>query len=184
MTESPLAARHRGRLATSWSDGTPIDQVRFVVLDLETTGLNPTTDAIVTIGAVGVVAGEIRLDDSYAALLKVTQNSSAVTVHGVTRDQSVHGLEETVAIERFLDFLGDGVIVGHHIGHDITALDTACTKHWGFTLRNRRLDTMDLSLHLERGGRLCRSAGLPSLHAGRALRTFRRHPPRSAHRGS
>ena len=75
-----------------------------------------------------------------------------MTVHGVTRDQSVHGLDEEVALEGFLDYLKDGVIVGHHIGHDITAMNAACARHWGAELLNRSLDTMDLTLHLERDG--------------------------------
>jgi DNA polymerase-3 subunit epsilon len=75
-----------------------------------------------------------------------------VTVHGVTRDQSLRGVDEAVAIEQFLDYLGDGVIVGHHIGHDITTVDAALERHWGITLANRSLDTMDLTLHLERDG--------------------------------
>ncbi len=93
--------------------------MRFIVLDLETTGLNPATDAIVTVGAVAVLGGDILIDDSFSALLKVSENTTAVTVHGVTRDQSLNGLDEPAALEGFLDYLKDGVIVGHHIGHDI-----------------------------------------------------------------
>ncbi len=43
----------------------------------------------------------------------------------------------------------DGVIVGHHIGHDIEALNCACERHFGGKLSNRSLDTMDLTLHLK-----------------------------------
>jgi DNA polymerase III subunit epsilon len=143
---------YRHHFETTWRDDAPIDDVRFVVLDLETSGLNPLTDAIVTIGAVGVRGGDILLEDSFSALLKVAENTSAVTVHGVTRDQSVNGLDEKVALERFLDYLRDGVIVGHHIGHDITAVNSACERHWSASLLNRSLDTMDLTLHLERDG--------------------------------
>ena len=53
------------------------------------------------------------------------RNTEAVTVHGVTRDESRKGIEEPQALERFLDYLRDGVIVGHHIGHDIATLDAA-----------------------------------------------------------
>ena len=44
------------------------------------------------------------------------------------------------------------MIVGHHIGHDIATIDAACERHWGVRLMNRSLDTMDLTLHLERDG--------------------------------
>ena len=90
----------------------------------------------------------------------VAENTTAVTVHGVTRDQSVHGLDEPAALEGFLDYLKDGVIVGHHIGHDITAVSAACARHWDLALLNRSIDTMDLTLHLERDGAF---AGRPAI---------------------
>ncbi len=131
---------------------TPIGQVRFVVLDSETTGLNPRKDRIVSIGAIAVVNHEILLEDSFEALLKVEYNSSAVTVHGVTRDESREGLDEPVALERFLAWLGDGVIVGHHIGHDVETFNAGYERHFGFRMQNFSLDTMALTLHLERDG--------------------------------
>ena len=59
-----------------------------MVLDSETTGLNPAADRLVTIGAVAVQDGDIVLEDSFAALLQVERNTEAVTVHGVTRDEA------------------------------------------------------------------------------------------------
>jgi len=143
---------YRSCFVSTWSDETPIDAVRFVVLDSETTGLNQRTDRLITIGAVAVCDGDIILDDAFDALLKVGENTPAVTVHGVTRDEARAGLEEPEALERFLGYLRDGVIVGHHIGHDIGTLDAGYERHWGFQLTNRSLDTMDLTLHLERDG--------------------------------
>ena len=92
------------------------------------------------------------IEDSFDSLLRLTENTSAVTVHGITRDESQKGVEEPEALEAFLGYLRDGVIVGHHIGHDIATFDAACTRHWGMRLLNRSLDTMDLTLHLERDG--------------------------------
>jgi DNA polymerase-3 subunit epsilon len=61
-------------------------------------------------------------------------------------------MEEPQALELFLDYLRDGVIVGHHIGHDVQALNCACQRHFDLTLKNRWLDTMDLTLHLNDDG--------------------------------
>jgi DNA polymerase-3 subunit epsilon len=152
VTEPPFISRYRKCFDATWSDDAPIDQVRFVVLDTETTGLNPRTDRIITIGAVTVQNGDILLEDSFEALLKVSQNTSSVTVHGVTRDESRKGLEEPEAVERFLEYLRDGVIVGHHIGHDIATFDEACNRHWGIRLLNRAVDTMNLALHFDQAG--------------------------------
>jgi DNA polymerase III subunit epsilon len=144
--------RYRACFDRTWQDETPLAQLRFVVLDSETTGLDPRTDRLITIGAVAVIDGDIVIEDSFEALLRLTENTSAVTVHGITRDESQKGVEEPQALEAFLAYLRDGVIVGHHIGHDIATLDAAYTRHWGVQLRNRSLDTMDLTLHLERDG--------------------------------
>jgi DNA polymerase III subunit epsilon len=138
--------------AVTWAPETPIEQVRFVVLDSETTGLNPRKDRIVTIGAIAVWNHEILLEDSFEALLKLEHNSSAVTVHGVTREESRAGVDEPAALESFLEYLGDGVIVGHHIGHDVETFNTGYERHFGFRLQNPSLDTMSLTLHLERDG--------------------------------
>ena len=158
--EAAFIRRYRAGMDADWRPDTPIEQVRFVVLDSETTGLDPRTDRLVTIGAVAVQAGEIRLDDTFDALLALSHNTSAVTVHGITRDESRGGLQEPDALARFLDYLGTGVIVGHHILHDVQTLDAGYERHWGFTLGNHHLDTMDLTRHLERDGAL---AGYPPI---------------------
>jgi DNA polymerase III subunit epsilon len=135
-----------------YSDQTPIDEVRFVVLDSETTGLDPRRDKLITIGAVAVCAGEVLLEDSFEVMIQLAYNNSSVTVHGITRDEAAGGMEEREAVALFLEYLGGGVIVGHHIGHDIEALNCACERHFGFHLANRSLDTMDLTLHLNDDG--------------------------------
>ena len=144
----------------TWPPDTPIEQVRFVVLDSETTGLNPQKDRIVTIGAIAVLDHEILLEDSFEALLKVEHNSSAVTVHGVTREESRSGMDEAEALEKFLKYLGDGVIVGHHIGHDVETFNAGYQRHFGFRMPNASLDTMSLTLLLERDGAF---AGRPAI---------------------
>ncbi len=165
MTASPAAswiADYRADFTHTWSDDSPAAEVRFVVLDSETTGLDPRRDRLVTIGAVVVRSGEILLEDSFEALLKVAYNTSSVTVHGVTREQAEAGLDEAEAVAAFVRYLRDGVIVGHHIGHDIAVLSAATERHFGFALANRHLDTMELTLHLERDGAF---AGMPPIRS-------------------
>jgi DNA polymerase-3 subunit epsilon len=148
----PALEQYQQRFAATWKDDTPVDRVRFIALDSETTGLNPLTDRLITIGAVAVQNGDIVLEDSFEAMLQVSRNTSAVTVHGITRDETRGGLEESEALGLFLDYVQDGVIVGHHIGHDISTLNAGYQRHWGVELQNRSLDTMDLTLHLEGSG--------------------------------
>jgi DNA polymerase-3 subunit epsilon len=143
---------YQAAFANTWAGDMPAQDVRFVVLDTETTGTDPRRDRIISIGALAMVAGEIRLDDSFEVLLRIAYNNASVTVHGITRDEASDGMEEPAALALFLEYLRDGVIVGHHIGHDIQALDAACERHFGFSLVNRSLDTMDLTLRLHEAG--------------------------------
>jgi DNA polymerase-3 subunit epsilon len=150
---SPSIETYKQAFTATWTDETPINQVRFVVLDSETTGFSPVLDRILTIGAVGVEDGEIRVDDSFDALLRVTGDVGPVDVHGVTPDRSERGHEEGEALARFLGYLRDGVVVGHHIGHDVSMLD-AGLERMGSDVRllNRTLDTADLTLYLAQDG--------------------------------
>ncbi len=155
MSSAELRAtieKYLSSFANTWTEDESVGRVRFVVLDSETTGLDPRTDRLITIGAVAVEADEIVLADLFEEMIKVAYNSSAVTVHGITRDEAKGGLDEPEAVAAFLEYLRDGVIVGHHINHDIEMLNRACERHFGMTLRNRSLDTMDLALHLKDDG--------------------------------
>lgn len=136
----------------SLTDASSIETVRFVVLDTETTGLDPRRDRLITIGAVAVKNFEIVLSDSFEALLKIDYNRSSVTVHGVTRQEALEGGNEADVLALFLAYLKDGVIVGHHILHDIETVNCALERNFGTRLENRFLDTMDLTLHLEKDG--------------------------------
>ena len=160
MSAEEILAAYRADFAETWSDADTPDGVRFVVLDCETTGLDPRRDRIVSIGAVGMSDGDIILGDSFEALLRVTHNTAATLVHGITRAEARFGMEERDALLAFLAYLRDGVIVGHHIAHDIAMLNAACRRQLDLELPNRHLDTLGLTLQLERDGAF---AGEPPL---------------------
>lgn len=142
---------YRACFEQSWTDATPTERVRFVVLDCETTGLDARRDTIVSIGAVSVQEGQIRLDDQFEALLKLSHNSSSVVIHGITREEAeLYGISEAEALKQLIAYLEDAVIVGHHIGFDIDVINRAMERHFGMQLQNRWLDTMTLTLHLEK----------------------------------
>lgn len=139
-TSDPIN-NYRMAFPQRWREDTPVAGVRFVVLDTETTGLNPRQDLIVSVGAVAVNDGEIDLQDQFEALLKVSYNSSSVVVHGVTREASQKGLEEAEGLRMLLNYLRDAVIVGHHVAFDIDILLNRCHRRFGIDLSNQWLDT-------------------------------------------
>jgi len=151
---------YRERLAKAWADDTPLAHVRFVVLDCEATGLDTRRHRIVSIGAVAVRECQIDLGDGFEALLRVRFNTAATLVHGITRTETRDGLAEPDALAGLLEYLGNGVIVGHHIGYDLAMIDTALARHAGegAALGNRRLDSADLTRRLAADGAFERGA--------------------------
>lgn len=127
---------------------------RYVVFDCETTGLDPSKDGIISIGAIAVQQNEIVLADSFECLIRTAFNSPAVLVHGITSDESQAGVQEEEAIREFVDYLGPAVLVGHHVGFDLKLVSGAAERHLGHSIGNFALDTMRLVLHLEEAGLL------------------------------
>lgn len=125
---------------------------RFVVFDNESTGLDPRKDRIVSIGAVAVRNGEILLDDVFEATVRIAFNTSAVMVHGITREESMRGVEEAEAVRAFLEYLGDDILVGHHVMFDYLLIDGAARRQFQHGLNHQALDTMRLALALEGAG--------------------------------
>ena len=103
----------------------------YVVIDIETTGLNPRYDEIIELAAVRF--SDFRADKSFVSLIKPTipVNPGASRVNGITDAMlaSCPGIEKV--FPDFMDFIGDSkVLVGHNIiGFDLKFL-CAASKHF------------------------------------------------------
>ena len=123
----------------------PLSACRFVVLDTETTGLNPKTDRILSIGAVAVKNFSVDVSDSFETLVKQDQKQSdSIAVHEITPGVSAKADLPKDVMERFLQFLGGSVIIGHYVEFDHTILSESCKRQLGFGLANQQYDTMQL----------------------------------------
>jgi DNA polymerase-3 subunit epsilon len=139
-------------LSLSTDNHVPWSGMRFVVFDSESNGLDPHKDDLISIGAVAVRDGAIRLDDAYEVVVRYDFNTSAVFWHGITRDEAAQGASEAEAVEGFLNYASGAVLVGHHVGHDKILLDRLAVKHAGKNLGDQLVDTMALTLDLYEAG--------------------------------
>ncbi len=108
--------------------GTPLYDVTFCVLDLETTGGSPLTCSITEIGAVKYRAGE--LVGSFATLVNPgTGIPPFITIlTGITEQMVVAAPPIESALPPFLEFCRGTVIVGHNVRFDLSFLDSACRR--------------------------------------------------------
>jgi DNA polymerase-3 subunit epsilon len=152
LDATEITERYLAAFPDRWSDTTPLEQVRFAVFDAETTSADARSAEAVTLGAITVDDGQILLEELFEAMIRLDHNLAAVTVHGITQQQSMGGMDEPEALLRFLDYLGDAVIIGHHIGFDIAVMSRALERTFGFGLKNRSIDTMEIALLLHQDG--------------------------------
>jgi DNA polymerase-3 subunit epsilon len=135
----------------SWNKKTLLEEIRFVVFDTETTGLDHKNDRILSIGAVMVQAGNIDLSKTFELYLQQNEvtGKESIPIHGILPSRGQEGVPETEALGAFLDYVGDAVLVGQHVGFDLAIVNESLNRHGAGRLRNRHLDTMNLALRVE-----------------------------------
>ena len=117
-------------------------QKRYVVFDTETTGLDVKSDAILSIGAVGISGNSIVVNDYIEVF--VEQNvfkKESVSIHGILKEGKERKVTEYEAVICFLDFIKDSTLVGHHVRFDIAMINAALKRMGLGKLKNRSMDT-------------------------------------------
>lgn len=118
--------------------------LRYVIFDLETTGLSLTRDQVVSMAAYRVVEGRILLGDIFSSLVNPDQAipPSAIKIHGIVPSMVARAplLEEV--FDQFLRYLGSDILVGYHINFDLNFLNICMQQKYGFDLQNLVLDAM------------------------------------------
>lgn len=118
----------------------------FVILNLETTGLNPAEDSIIELAAIRIEAGEES--QRFAALVQCNRKlpKTVVELTGIT-DQLLKEQGEPLeqALQGFLAFVGKDRLVGYNIAFDMGFLRTACTGFRKPVLTNRCTDLLNLA---------------------------------------
>jgi DNA polymerase III epsilon subunit family exonuclease len=139
-------------LARAHGDGLPLEAARFVVVDLETTGLTPSTARICEIGAVRIEA--LLQTGSFETFVDPWQRlAPAITALTGIADGDLRGAPRPQeAVRRFLRFAGDAVLVAHNARFDLSFLDREVERLTGRRLAGAVIDTVGLARRLV-GGR-------------------------------
>ncbi|MFV8344594.1 PolC-type DNA polymerase III [Flavobacterium sp. ZB4P13] len=123
---------------------------RFVVLSTETSGLNPVKDVILSIGSFAVIDDSIVIGDSFEAVLlqyKFLHDNGLSNEFLV--ESKMKKLGEPDTIKLLIEFIGNSVLVGHHIDFDVEMINAALERLDCGRLKNEALDVdiMHRKLH-------------------------------------
>lgn len=121
----------------------------YVVFDLETTGVRQGVDRIVEISAIRVRSHHPAGEYTTLADPEMHIPKAATAVNGIT-DEMVEGAPKMAdAVQGFLDFIGNDILVGHNIHtFDLNFICQAAMETLGAELKNDYVDTLYLSRRL------------------------------------
>ena len=127
----------------------------WVSLDLETTGLDPRSDHILSLAAVPIRDGQVRLSERFERLVRPRREFSIESIrhHLITPDEAAAGVPVEDAVRDFLHWLGSRTLLGYNLGFDLAMLAPHVKALTGFALPNPCVDLADAVAARERRAR-------------------------------
>ncbi|MBU1276529.1 MAG: 3'-5' exonuclease [Proteobacteria bacterium] len=140
----PAEARENLMALEGLSSRAPAMAQRYVVVDLETTGLDYNRDRVVSVGAFRVVKGHIRLGEVFNELANPGRGIpvESIKVHGITPDNIRNARPAWEVFRDFLGFLGRDILVAHFARLDTYFLNRVMRVQYGMRLQNLVVDTV------------------------------------------
>jgi DNA polymerase-3 subunit epsilon len=145
------AGEHLQAQQRSFDDlGTPLADVTFCVLDIETTGSDRDADLITELGMVKVRAGEFlgtfqTLVNPGRAIPPMITVLTGITEAMVSRAPAIDAV-----LPSMLEFVRNTVLVGHNVGFDMAFINAALSRRGDESLANMVIDTLPLARRLVR----------------------------------
>jgi DNA polymerase-3 subunit epsilon len=127
----------------------PADDRRWVVLDVESSGLDPRRDRLLAIAAIGVhfdnAGPRIHLGDSFEAVLHQAGHAAPtdkanILLHGIGVSAQRGGIELKVALQAYAAFVGQAPLAAFHAAFDRMLIERAFAAAGIERLRNPWLD--------------------------------------------
>lgn len=130
-----------------------VDERRWVILDVETSGLDPYRDRLLAIAAVAIHVPEdfstpvIHVRDSFEVVLHqdVFSDKDNILVHGIGVGAQRAGEDPAASLSAFQRWLGNAPLLAFHAPFDEAMIQRACQTYLGKKLPNPWLDIEPLA---------------------------------------
>ncbi|MEL1244342.1 3'-5' exonuclease [Flavobacterium sp. DGU11] len=131
-------------------DGDDKEHRRYVVFDMEASGLDWKEDVILSIGAIGVLGNAIEVGDFLQVFVQQDKFSpQSVALSGVLKEPKQEKFVEAEAMIQFLNFIKDATLVGHNVNLDIEMINQALKRLDLGRIKNPVMDTNTLYQRLK-----------------------------------
>ena len=138
-----LRRRHRGGEWAALLQPPPAGE--WVSLDLETTGMDPARDHILSLAAVPVRDGRVLLSERFERRIHTARafGIDSIRHHRITPDEASTGEQIRDVVRAFLHWLGSRRLLGYNLGFDLDMLGPHVRAATGFALPNATVDLAD-----------------------------------------
>lgn len=128
--------------------GPEAEPSRWLMVDVETTGLDPRRDQLLAISAIGLRVDWsakrlwVEFGDSFEVVLRNASGAGRDTIllHGIGLQQQREGVAPRQALADFSAFAGASPLLGFHAAFDEAMIGRSCRMHLGHALENSWLD--------------------------------------------
>jgi len=162
---------------------TPVQDIPFTALDLETTGLDLARDHIISIGLIDINKLGIQLNTSWHQIVQTRHNipENTAVIHQITDDRIATGITLNAAMTYLLQHLQGKVLIAHHANIELGFINKICQALYNESFIIPTIDTQCLAErqlkrrqdHIKNGSlrlfNLRRHYGLPAYKAHNAL---------------
>jgi DNA polymerase-3 subunit epsilon/CBS domain-containing protein len=129
------------------TNATPLISLDAVVIDTETTGLDPRKARLLEVAGVRIAGGRIDNDETFRRLINPGEAIPPETtaIHGIDAADVADAPPFQGVWPDFSGFIGSSIVIGHTLGFDLAVLQRECERaglHWQ---RPRILDTQHLA---------------------------------------
>lgn len=147
-TSNLPALDENNRLCRELDQNRLLSDYAYTVLDTELTGLSARKEEIVSIGAVRIRGLSIVPGESYCALVRpsIPLPKTSTLIHRITPEAIAEAPPLADVLPGLIEFCKGTLIVGHHVGLDMSFLNRACRTHHDQPLANPCLDTMRMAM--------------------------------------
>ena len=129
------------------------DDGRWVVLDVESSGLDPKRDRLLAIAGIAVRRSPdgapcVALADSFEVVLRQPEapvDKANILVHGIGVGAQREGTDPARALEAFERWVGAAPLIGFHVAFDEALIQRAMRSALGRTLANPWIDLADVA---------------------------------------
>lgn len=131
---------------------TPMNEMTFVAMDFETTGLNADKDEIITIGLVPFTLNRVFLNRARHWTVRPRQklDEHSIVIHGITHNDIMDAPDLSEIVEEVLKELAGHVLVVHYHRIEREFLDRALKRRIGEGIEFPVIDTMELESQIQK----------------------------------